>query len=366
MLARDLQSIVLYDPEGKFAGVRRPNSKLPIEIDGTKIVIEDAIGSSGLDLKTDPGVPIVYAGFGALMLTTCISYLSHAQIWAFQDGTTVIVGGKTNRAKGEFPEEMDRLLNRIGMGGALETLCGQAVGARQLNMLGIYMQRSLIITGITACFLIPLYVFTSPLQSSFIKKKIFRSLLMLYVISGCHPDAWTGFSVSAFRSLSSFLKLLLASAIMLCLELWYYSAVIILVGWLKNPEIAVDSTSICVRVSNELGAGHPKAAKFSVVAAVITSTLFGTLFAAVILATKRNFPKIFSKDPQVIRETLNLGYFLAATIFLGSIQPVLHGVAVGAGWQLLVALINTGCYCIFGLPLGALLGYKFNLGIRGI
>ncbi|XP_022763571.1 cytochrome c biogenesis protein CCS1, chloroplastic-like isoform X2 [Durio zibethinus] len=113
MLARDLQSIVLYDQQGKFAGMRRPNSKLPIEIDGTKIIIVDAIGSSGLDLKTDPGVPTVYAGFGALMLTTCISYLSHAQIWALQDGTTVIVGGKTNRAKAEFPDEMNCLLDRV-------------------------------------------------------------------------------------------------------------------------------------------------------------------------------------------------------------------------------------------------------------
>lgn len=51
MLARDLQSIILYDKEGKFVGVRRPNSKLPIEIDGTKILIVDAIGSTGLDLK---------------------------------------------------------------------------------------------------------------------------------------------------------------------------------------------------------------------------------------------------------------------------------------------------------------------------
>lgn len=51
MLARDLQSIVLYDQEGKFVGIRRPSSKLPIEIDGSKIVIVDAIGSSGLDLK---------------------------------------------------------------------------------------------------------------------------------------------------------------------------------------------------------------------------------------------------------------------------------------------------------------------------
>uniref|UniRef100_A0A453LVM5 ResB-like domain-containing protein n=1 Tax=Aegilops tauschii subsp. strangulata TaxID=200361 RepID=A0A453LVM5_AEGTS len=82
MLARDLQSIVLYDQDGKFVGVRRPSSKLPIEINGNEILIEDAIGSTGLDLKTDPGIPIVYAGFGALMLTTCISYLSHAQVCA--------------------------------------------------------------------------------------------------------------------------------------------------------------------------------------------------------------------------------------------------------------------------------------------
>ncbi|KAK9136406.1 hypothetical protein Syun_015736 [Stephania yunnanensis] len=113
MLARDLQSIVLYDQEGKFVGIRRPNSKLPIDINGTKIIILDAIGSTGLDLKTDPGVPIVYAGFGALMLTTCISFLSHSQVWALQDGTTVVVGGKSNRAKIEFPEEMNRLLDRV-------------------------------------------------------------------------------------------------------------------------------------------------------------------------------------------------------------------------------------------------------------
>jgi cytochrome c biogenesis protein len=63
--------------------------------------------------QTDPGIPIVYAGFGALMLTTCISYLSHSQIWALQDGSTVVIGGKTNRAKLEFSEEMNRLLDKV-------------------------------------------------------------------------------------------------------------------------------------------------------------------------------------------------------------------------------------------------------------
>ncbi|KAL6849986.1 hypothetical protein ACP4OV_020613 [Aristida adscensionis] len=114
MLARDLQSIVLYDQEGNFVGVRRPSSKLPIEINGNEILIEDAIGSIGLDLKTDPRVPIVYAGFGALMLTTCIAIIHTLRyIQALQDGTTLVVGGKTNRAKLKFSREMNRLLDKV-------------------------------------------------------------------------------------------------------------------------------------------------------------------------------------------------------------------------------------------------------------
>lgn len=35
------------------------------------------------------------------------------QVWALQDGTTVFIGGKTNRAKAEFPEEMNRLLDCV-------------------------------------------------------------------------------------------------------------------------------------------------------------------------------------------------------------------------------------------------------------
>lgn len=38
------------------------------------------------------------------------------------------------------------------------------------------------------------------------------------------------------------------------------------------------------------------------------------------------------------------------------------GVAIGAGWQSLVAYINLGCYYVIGLPAGILLGFTFNLG----
>ena len=43
---------------------------------------------------------------------------------------------------------------------------------------------------------------------------------------------------------------------------------------------------------------------------------------------------------------------------------VFEGVAIGAGWQHVVAYINIGCYYLVGLPAGILLGFKFNLGVE--
>lgn len=40
--------------------------------------------------------------------------------------------------------------------------------------------------------------------------------------------------------------------------------------------------------------------------------------------------------------------------------------AVGAGWQSVVAYINIGCYYIVGLPAGILLGFTFAFGVEVI
>lgn len=35
------------------------------------------------------------------------------KIWALQNGTALVVGGKTNRAKNQFPDDMNRLLDQV-------------------------------------------------------------------------------------------------------------------------------------------------------------------------------------------------------------------------------------------------------------
>ncbi|KAM2477776.1 hypothetical protein ACFX1W_044271 [Malus domestica] len=51
----------------------------------------------------------------------------------------------------------------LGMASALETLCGQAFGAKRHHMLGIYLQRSWIVLFLCCILLLPIYIFASPI-----------------------------------------------------------------------------------------------------------------------------------------------------------------------------------------------------------
>lgn len=204
------------------------------------------------------------------------------------------------------------------------------------------------------------------------------------VLGGC-PQTWAGFSMEAFSGLWEFVKLSTASGVMLCLENWYYRILILLTGNLKNAEIALDALSICmslngwemmipfaffagagVRVANELGAGSGKGAKFATAVAVMTSLAIGLVFWLLVLIFHDKFAFIFSTSPPVVEAVNELSILLAFTILLNSVQPVLSGVAVGSGWQTMVAYINLGCYYLLGVPLGFLMGWYFDLGVMGI
>nr|CAB3483279.1 unnamed protein product [Digitaria exilis] len=66
----------------------------------------------------------------------------------------------------------------------------------------------------------------------------------VYVVGGGCPLSWKGFSMEAFADFWEFIKLSSASGVMLCLENWYYRVLVLLTGYLKNAEIAVDALSI--------------------------------------------------------------------------------------------------------------------------
>ncbi|XP_022135988.1 protein DETOXIFICATION 40-like isoform X2 [Momordica charantia] len=345
----------------------------------------------------------------------------------------------------------------LGMGSAVETLCGQAYGAKKFEMLGIYLQRSTILLTLVGFLLTLLYIFSEPIllflgespkiassaavfvyglipqifayavnfpiqkflqaqsivyPSAFISAAtlvvhlalswvaayklglgligassvlslswwIIVAAQFVYIVKSDKCRAtWRGFSAQAFTGLPEFFRLSAASAIMLCLETWYFQILVLVAGLLENPELALSSLSVCttinglafmisvgfnaaasVRVGNELGVGHPKSAAFSVVVVTVISFMISIFIASTVLAFRNVISYVFTEAAAVS----DLCPFLALTLLLNGIQPVLSGVAVGCGWQAFVAYVNVGCYYVLGLPLGALLGFHFKLGAK--
>ncbi|VAH85659.1 unnamed protein product [Triticum turgidum subsp. durum] len=308
----------------------------------------------------------------------------------------------------------------LGMGSAVETLCGQAFGAQKKDMLGTYLQRSAVLLCCTGIPLAVIYAFSEPLlvllgqspeiahaasifvyglipqifayainfpiqkfmqaqsivlPSAYISTvtlvlHLLLSWVVVYkaglgllgaslvlslswwvivaaqfayiVVSPTCRETWTGFTWQAFSGLPAFLKLSAASAVMLCLETWYFQILVLIAGLLPDPEIALDSLSVCmtisgwvfmisvgfnaaasVRVSNELGAGNPKSAFFSVWVVTSLCAAISVVFAIVMLCLRNHISYLFTESEIVSDAVADLCPLLAITLILNGIQPVL-------------------------------------------
>ena len=79
---------------------------------GEKIQFIDFITSTGLQIKSDPGVGVVYFSFLLLMLSIYVSFFTYSQIWLVENSNNVLVGGKSNRAVLFFQQEFRTILKR--------------------------------------------------------------------------------------------------------------------------------------------------------------------------------------------------------------------------------------------------------------
>ncbi|MBW4443539.1 MAG: cytochrome c biogenesis protein [Plectolyngbya sp. WJT66-NPBG17] len=124
LVAKDLQGLLLvYDMDGKLIATVRKG--MAVEVKGLRLSIVDLIGSTGLQIKADPGIPIVYLGFGLLMLGVVMSYISHSQIWGLEKDGAIYIGGRTNRAQVTFEREFLGILDTIDQGASASTPTSQ-------------------------------------------------------------------------------------------------------------------------------------------------------------------------------------------------------------------------------------------------
>lgn len=112
LVAKDLNQLVVFGPDGLLVGARTLETKQPIRVGGVEILLSELKGSAGLQMKVDPGVKWVYLGFAGTMVTSFASFLSHNQVWLWQTGEELYLGGKTNRLKRELDDELEQVLGQ--------------------------------------------------------------------------------------------------------------------------------------------------------------------------------------------------------------------------------------------------------------
>lgn len=156
-------------------------------------------------------------------------------------------------------------------------------------------------------------------------------------------------------------------------------------GLLPNSKLETSVLSICLtmsslhyvlvnaigasastHVSNELGAGNPKAARAAATSAVFLGVIDATIVSITLYTYRGNWAYIFSNESEVAHYATQITPILCLSIGVDSFLAVLSGVARGTGWQHIGAYANIGSYYLAGIPLGSFLCFVVKLRGKGL
>ncbi|KAG2650330.1 hypothetical protein PVAP13_1NG243100 [Panicum virgatum] len=310
-----------------------------------------------------------------------------------------------------------------GIACSLDTLCGQAFGAGQHHLLGVYKQRAMLVVTLVSvpvaatwvcagellarcgqdpevaaaagryirCLIPALFLF-GPLQchARFLQTQnaVVPVMLSSGAAAAAHPAVcWllvrrlglgsrgaalaegasylanlsflalyvrqspackntrAGFSPEALRGIPGFLKLAVPSAAMVGIGWWAFEILMLLSGLLPNPKLDAAVLSICfntnslafmvatglgaavsTRVSNELGAGRPQAARLATRAVKFLALCIGVSEGLVVVLLRNIWGRAYSNDREVTKYTTRMMPLVAASIMLDCQQSSLSGI----------------------------------------
>ena len=101
-------TFTIYDENGNFIEIKNVGDLIT-----DKYLLADLLPSTGLLIKYDPSIQLIYLGFALLMLTTLLSYLPYTQFWIFENSKNVWIGSSTNRGKIQLEIEFENLVREM-------------------------------------------------------------------------------------------------------------------------------------------------------------------------------------------------------------------------------------------------------------
>ncbi|KAL2518956.1 MATE efflux family protein [Abeliophyllum distichum] len=212
------------------------------------------------------------------------------------------------------------------------------------------------------------------------------TILSLYMkFSSTCEKTRAPFSMEIFEGMKEFFRFAVPSAVMICLEWWSFELLILLSGFLPNPQLETSVLSVCLnsivtlyaipyglaaaastRISNELGAGNPQGARVSVISLMLIAAVEAITVSTILFISRHVFGYIFSNEKEVVDYVTNMAPLVCLSVILDCIQGTLSGVARGCGWQHIGAYINLAAFYLFGIPIAVALGFWLNFRGKGL
>ena len=109
----EIGPVTIYDSNGNKLMTLITNKE--VEVKESLIKIINIVPSSGLLLKRDPGVPIVYSSFAIIIIGGSLSLISTKKIWVIyeKEKSLIYIGGLSNRNLSGLSKELPEFINSL-------------------------------------------------------------------------------------------------------------------------------------------------------------------------------------------------------------------------------------------------------------
>ncbi|KAG9129145.1 hypothetical protein Leryth_006414 [Lithospermum erythrorhizon] len=267
-----------------------------------------------------------------------------------------------------------------GMSSGLETLCGQAFGAKQFHKLGIYTYGatiSVLVACVPVCilwiFLEDILIFLG--QDPMISREAGR--FAIWLIPALFPYAIIQPLTRYLQMQSLIIVMVLCSVAALIFQIpvcWIFvfkfelgtAGAALSIIYLHCYCDFMFSIPSALMLCLEWWILKPGAPGMIVVAVIFLAVAETTISVILLFCFRHILGFAFSDSDEVVNYLSHLMPFLCLLLLTDCFQAVLSGVARGGGWQHIGAYINFGSYYIVALPVAATLGFGIHLGGTGL
>jgi len=101
--------VFLYDRNGTLVTEAQLGEKINLDF---PIIFNELIVATGIQIKVDLGIKLVFLSFFFLIISTYTSFLSYSQIWIYENMNQIYLRGETNRAVLGFQKQIGNLVKK--------------------------------------------------------------------------------------------------------------------------------------------------------------------------------------------------------------------------------------------------------------